>query len=60
MGRGRKIKHKRRSTSRISRKSKRPKRSVSRLRKGKVAKTHHVILKAKRRNTSAIKRDIFS
>ena len=57
-GRGRKRKRNRRSTSHISRTSKRPKPSVSRLRKTKrIPKRKRIILKAKRRNTSAIKRD---
>ena len=61
MGRGRKRKGKRRSTSRISRKSKRPKRSISRVRKTKKEpKLKRFILKAKRRNTAAIKRENFS
>ena len=58
-------KRRRRSISRIRRKSKRPKRNVSRLRKTKrnpkrkVSSKKRVISKAKRRNP-AIKRDIFS
>ena len=56
-GRGRK--RKRRSTSRVTRKSKRPKRTTKRTTKKKKTTTHSV---TRRRDTplSAIKRDIFS
>jgi len=59
MGRGRKRKRRR---SRISGKSKRPKRTISRVRKQKrkPRTKKRVVLKAKRRNTATIKRDIFS